>query len=1327
MGNSTPASSIEMAVLVIGLLTMLYGTFMIWKKRGMPGPLIVWGSLIDLGLALIGLGLGLAGEVGGILIIGYQGIARVAAWFGLSRLVSNPWRCTADDIRSIVYRKPVPAILMSFALVASLGISPFFTPDGQHYVFSAIAQSTNGIFSGPFLTVVLAFAYTVMLWLYGEVLLQTCFTTPAEAAAIRKNKGLAALEEESESPVIIGWGTDCKYKSLYGLILALVVLGLARSFVQDFFCWFFDIAAGDILDMENGSWSLSAKILYFGSFLVICPRIIKAEWRATYSTGLLLLSFLLTMIAPIPATARLFGLIITGIGFLVGCYSIGYIEENERKAWYWFLLLMTFGSLDGIVTSNNISIFGNLWEVMTWASFFLVAWEMTDRARKAALKYLIICCSAAYFMIIGLMMIGGTEASYTGIMSNIAGCSGSMLRFGILFALFGFMAKAGLVPLHSWLPDAHPAAPSSISAPLSGVLTKMGVFGIVIVFYMIVNQNSLQSLGTFEGMSAAGVLVTLVGIITMGYGEISALYQTDIKRMLAYSTMGQVGEIVTVLGIGTWLSLTGSLTHVLNHAIMKDLLFLCAGALIMRAGSRELKDLAGIGRLMPWTVTCMVIGIISIMGLPPFNGFISKYIMIVACMDAGHPLIAASLIIASLVGAVYYMRILRTLVFEPAPVGKYYLPEAPVSMRVAMTILAGLCVLLGICPQLGLSIVTPVADMLAGTTPNGIWGISGLPDLIVTWPIYVVVPLIGAIVPVLLKGNPRKAGFGTAIVLALSAVLTLIFGRDLDMISLCMAFIVPAMGAVNMFYAVEYLAHSHSQWRFYTFFTLMCAGLAGVAASPDLFSFFMFWEIMSSWSLYFAIAHEGTVDALREAFKYFLFNIAGAGCLFLAIGLLLACTGTSRFDLLLPLIQELPNGVGTAIFALLVLGFLMKAAQLSLRIDWQMHPDLAPTPVSGYISSVLLKIAVFGMVKVFVMFGGIEVFAVVRDLPFHMETIMYIAAWIGAFTILYSALQAMIQVRLKLVFIWSTVSQIGYMVLGVACGTALGMTGGLLHLANHIFFKDLLFLMVGAVMVRTGMDSIYELGGLGRQMPKTMFCFFIGALAVVGVPPTSGFTSKWIIYQALVEAGEPLLAVISLIGSVITLAYMARFLHIVFLGRPSRDFSKISDPSCVMLIPMMTLATLTVLSGVFPGLFLAPIVDGLAEFGMQPLDVNLAGLSTGIGAWDATTATLLILVTVAVVYGVTCCIMKHAKIREDATTHACGHDADVATTPMPPDSVFNPLVEVLTAHNPQGRDFILRELCRCVLEHFRPRIAAARQKAASESQIATRSGERSPC
>lgn len=1299
----TPTSPSEMVILVAGLLIMLFGVYKVYRERGRPGLLILWGGLVDLGLALMGLGLGPSGDVGSIMIVIYHAIARLAAWIGLSGLVANPYSCVANDIRGALHRNPVGAVLLAFALEASLGISPAMTPEGQHLVLHAMAMHSVDVpLGGPVLAIIMAAGYTVLLWLSAEVVLQVCFTRPDEPictevplgggafahALFDRETELMGVPSGSWCPFVPNrWSRTPAAISLYVLLGLLVALGLGRFLVQDFGAWLIGIDPHTLVELE-GPWHVTPLLLYVGSFLVLCPRIIRPRHRATYTFALFAAAFAVICVTDLPPLSRLFSLIISGIGALVACYSTNYIEEDGRKHWYWFFLLLTFGALLNIVTTDNIGTLSSQWEVMTWASFALVAWERTSKARDAAIKYVVLCCGAAYLMIVGFFMIGGDFTQYGEILANLSARPEDVLRFALVFTLLGFAAKAGLVPLHSWLPDAHPAAPSSVSAPLSGVLTKMGVFGVVMIYFGLLGYDGLAETGTYGGFTVPGLMVTVMGLCTMAYGEWMALRQEDIKRMLAYSTMGQVGEIFTVLGLGTWLAAAGALAHVLNHAIMKDLLFLCAGGLIFRVGSRKLSDLAGLVHEMPWAVGCMSIGIVSIMGLPPFNGFVSKYLMIVACMDAGQPLIAAALIAASLVGAIYYMRILRTILLDPAPAGRKRVEGVTATMRWPMIILAALCVVLGVAPQTGLSLITPILDQLQfGPGVGGM--LPALPELDVSWPVYVLLPMFGAIVPIWFRKDRVKAGWGAAAILFLTTLHVLAFGRDLDMLSYVMALFIPAIGTVNLVYAVGYMEHSHTQWRFYAFFLLMTGGLLGVAASSDLFSFFTFWEIMSSWALYFAIAHEGTPEALREGFKYFLFNVAGAGFLFLGIGLIVAYTGTGQFAGVASGFAGLSPAVGTAIVALLAIGFCMKAAQVSLRIDWQMHPALAPTPVSGYISSVLLKIAVFGLVKLFLGFGS--VYAQGASDLFSQATIMYVVAWVGAFTLLYSAVQAMLQNSLKLVFIWSTVSQIGYMVLGVAVGTSLGMAGGLLHMANHVFFKDLLFLMVGAVMLRTHADTISELGGVGRRMPVTMFCFFIGSLAAVGVPPTNGFTSKWIIYQALMAEGEPLLALISLIGSVVTLAYLARFMHTVFLGQPGRDLEHIEEAPWVMRAPMLLMAFMVILTGVFPGLLLAPLNEALVEYGMPSLDVASYGLASGPGAWDATSMAVLMLVAFGGGWLLLRFLLARVKVRV-AAPHACGHDASQEATRIPPEGIYPALVNLCTGNKPGSATCSLPEL-----------------------------------
>lgn len=289
------------------------------------------------------------------------------------------------------------------------------------------------------------------------------------------------------------WSKTPAAISLYVLLGMLVVLGLGRFFVQDFGAWLIGIDPHTLVELE-GPWHVTPLLLYVGSFLVLCPRIIRPAYRAKYTFALFLAAFILIYASDLPPLSRLFSLIISGIGTLVPAIQPT-ILKRTAQALVLFFLLLTFGALLNIVTTDNIGTLASQWEVMTWASFALVAWERTSKARDAAIKYVVLCCSAAYLMIVGFFMIGGNHTQYGEIVANLAVHSDDVLKFALVFTLLGFAAKAGLVPLHSWLPDAHPAAPSSVSAPLSGVLTKMGVFGVVTVYFGLIGYKELASTG----------------------------------------------------------------------------------------------------------------------------------------------------------------------------------------------------------------------------------------------------------------------------------------------------------------------------------------------------------------------------------------------------------------------------------------------------------------------------------------------------------------------------------------------------------------------------------------------------------------------------------------------------------------------------------------------------------------------------------------------------------------------------------------------------------------------------------------------------------------
>ncbi len=389
----------------------------------------------------------------------------------------------------------------------------------------------------------------------------------------------------------------------------------------------------------------------------------------------------------------------------------------------------------------------------------------------------------------------------------------------------------------------------------------------------------------------------------------------------------------------------------LNHAVMKDLLFLAAGGIILRAGSQRLGDLAGMGKAMPFTGVCMAVGLVSIMGLPPMGGFFSKFLMLKAALDAGQPWMAALILVGGLIGCIYYGRIIKVLFFSKYE-GAAVAP-LPLTMGLAIGALAALALCSGVFPTQWVALILPAAGALF---PAG----GALPDISIHWSGAAVLPLAGAALAILLRRNLKAVGAAATLSLVLARAGPFAgagFPTDLQRY---FALLVLALGALNVAYSAGYMSHSHSSWRFFAVFLTMISGLVGMTTVGSLVAFFCFWEIMSSWPLFFAIIHEETPSALKEGTKYFLFNIAGASFLFLCVLLLGHGCGGYDFEVVARAVASSPAGVWLPGICLMGVGMLMKAAMLPVRIDWQMHPATAPTPVSGYISAMLLKSGPFG-------------------------------------------------------------------------------------------------------------------------------------------------------------------------------------------------------------------------------------------------------------------------------------------------------------------------------------------------------------------------------
>jgi hydrogenase-4 component B len=320
---------------------------------------------------------------------------------------------------------------------------------------------------------------------------------------------------------------------------------------------------------------------------------------------------------------------ILGLGAAAAIYGVGYLKSFQGKkplGFSWFLFNVLIAGMAMVVIARNALLFLVAWEMMSLSSFFLVAFENEKKeVREASWIYLVATHLGTVFLLAMFLLLGRESNGLD--FSSFGGLTPELAGFCFVFAVIGFGTKAGIMPFHVWLPEAHPAAPSHVSALMSGVMIKTGIYGILRIL-------------TFLGPPPAwwGWALIGVGLFSGIAGVLFALAQHDLKRLLAYSSVENIGIIVTGIGIGLLgvsaglpalaiLGFAGGILHVANHALFKGLLFLGAGSVIHGACTREIDHLGGLLKRMPRTGLAFLVGAAAISGLPPLNGFVSEFLI----------------------------------------------------------------------------------------------------------------------------------------------------------------------------------------------------------------------------------------------------------------------------------------------------------------------------------------------------------------------------------------------------------------------------------------------------------------------------------------------------------------------------------------------------------------------------------------------------------------------------------------------------------------------------------------------------------------------------
>lgn len=373
---------------------------------------------------------------------------------------------------------------------------------------------------------------------------------------------------------------------------------------------------------------------------------------------------------------------------LAAIYSVRYMAGKEGLTRYYSGLLIFSGSIIGVFLSGNLLQFFIFWELMTISCFLLVLHFQTGVAIRAAYKYFIMIHLGALCLLTAIIAIylNISELSMPALGGLLVTANGGWLTAAMVLTFVGFGVKAAVVPLHTWLPDAHPEAPSSISALLSGIMVGTGIYGLIRFFY-----------GIFGFPYAWQSTIITLGAITALVGVTCALVQVDIKRLIGFHTVSQLGLITMGIGAGTSLGLAGALFHLINHAFFKALLFLMAGAVIYEVGTRNMTRLGGLRKYMPVTFVCGLIAAVSISGIPPFNGFFSKGMITKSVFDVRYPMLSLVVIVVGIMTLLSFTKLLY-LVFwrQKTPRVIKSRKKVPILMKAPMIALAACCIAFGL-------------------------------------------------------------------------------------------------------------------------------------------------------------------------------------------------------------------------------------------------------------------------------------------------------------------------------------------------------------------------------------------------------------------------------------------------------------------------------------------------------------------------------------------------------------------------------------------------------------------------------------------------------
>ncbi|RRS08187.1 sodium:proton antiporter, partial [Pseudoalteromonas sp. J010] len=800
------------------------------------------------------------------------------------------------------------------------------------------------------------------------------------------------------------------------------------------------------------------------------------------------------------ALSLLFVALSVALWLLTTIYAIGYLENSpNRNRFFGFFSLCVFATI-GVALAGNLITFLIFYELLTLTTYPLVVHKGNQASMAAGRKYLIYTMLGGASLLAGVVWLkslaGSLDFTATGILAVMPDLDPDILKIIFVLIIMGLGVKAALVPLHGWLPSAM-AAPAPVSALLHAVaVVKAGAFGIVRVVYDVYGIEFARDLGLT-------MLLAGMASITIVYGSIRALFQNDLKKRLAYSTVSQVSYIALGTAIAGPIATIGGIAHLVHQGLMKITMFFCAGSFAETLGVTQVKQMDGIGKRMPLTMAAFSLAVLGMIGIPPAAGFVSKWYLGTGALESGFYWVLGVLVVSSLLNAMYFLPILYSAWFtnrkEKWPSEKprrrfetHWMLLFPPVVTASLALAAGLFADAQFSP---INWVKLIAAREYGEEFISVIQV-GVTQVPLMW-IAVVLPLIASCfiankkvqreshwLPVLVSLFAFVAYFVSP--QGLNITPWLFFGSVLELNDVTSPFFLLAsvLWLAASIYAVDTIKNEKNKGRFCFFFLLAMSGNFGLILSQDISGFISFFTLMSL-SAYGLVVHSGTPKAIKAGKSYMQWAILGELLLFTAFaGLAYGSLSAQENELII----SYPKWAIT----LLLIGFGIKAGLFSCHVWLPMAHPVAPVAASALLSGIMVKAGLLGWLK-FIPLGLI---------PFpELGSMMIMAGLLGSF---YGVFIGVSQKDAKTLLAYSTISQMGILIAAIGVGLkypeswVVLLPCIILYSLHHGIAKATLFLSVGIV------------GKMPWQNYKALCWLVISlpAAALAGLPFTSGAVSK---------------------------------------------------------------------------------------------------------------------------------------------------------------------------------------------------------------------------